>query len=277
MTSLGFIGLGQIGAPMASHLAGWPGGLTVCDLRPEATAPFAARGAHVAASPADVAERADVISIMVRDDAEVREVVAAVLGAAGDGTVVAIHSTIAPATAVDLADSAHGSEVAVVDAPVSGGFIGATNGTLAVMVGGVHDAVERCREPFGLWADLFVHAGPVGSATLFKLARNLLTFAGYTAALEAQRLADAAGLDLRAFTEVVTHSDGVTGGPGAILFRDTITALAADDALRPLVAHTAELGEKDLRLVLELGDALGVDLPFARLALDRFASSLGLR
>ena len=71
---VGFIGLGQIGAPMATRLLAWPHGLTVCDVAPEATEPFAEGGAHVAATPAEVAERAGVISIMVRDDAQVTEV-----------------------------------------------------------------------------------------------------------------------------------------------------------------------------------------------------------
>ena len=277
MTAVGFIGLGQIGGPMAGHLVGWPGGLVVCDVRSEATAPFADRGAAVCTTAADVARRADVISVMVRDDDQVREVVDGIMETARQGTVVAVHSTIAPRTATELAERTAARGVAVVDAPVTGGFIGASQGSLAVFAGGPADAVDRCREPFARWASLFVHTGPVGSATRAKLARNLLQFAAFSAALEAQRLAEAAGVDLRDLAAAVRHSDSVTGGPGAIMMRTTTAPLGDNDgALRDILEHTRELGEKDLRLALDLGRELGIDLPFARLALERFGPSLGL-
>jgi 3-hydroxyisobutyrate dehydrogenase-like beta-hydroxyacid dehydrogenase len=275
MTTVGFIGLGQIGAPMAAHLVDQPGGLIVCDVRTEATAPFAEKGARVAADPAAVARESDVISVMVRDDDQVREVVDALLAAARPGTIVAIHSTIRPGTAEQLAEEAAARDAIVIDAPVAGGFIGAAGGTLAVMVGGPDAAVERCREPFGRWAQLIVHLGPVGAGTRAKLARNLLQFAAYGAAAEAQRLAEAAGIDLNRLAEVVRHSDRVTGGPGAIMLRRTTTALRPTDPLFDILSHTRDLGEKDLRLALDLGRDLGIDLPFAELALARFATGLG--
>jgi 3-hydroxyisobutyrate dehydrogenase-like beta-hydroxyacid dehydrogenase len=169
-----------------------------------------------------------------------------------------------------------GSGVEVVDAPVSGGFMGAQSGRLAVMVGGSRAAFERCREPFGCWADLIVHMGPVGTGTRAKLARNLLHFAAFTAAAEAQRLAEAAGIDLRKLARVVRHSDAVTGGAGAIMLRPTTAPLDHDDPLREILEHVRALGEKDLSLALELGAGLGVDLPMARLALGGFAAGLGL-
>lgn len=276
MNAVGFIGLGQIGAPMAEHLLDRPGGLVVCDVRPEAVAPFAEKGAAVAAHPGEVAASANVISVMVRDDQQVREVVDAILTRARAGTIVALHSTIRPGTAERLAVEASTGGVIVVDAPVAGGFIGAAAGSLAVMIGGPIEAVERCREPFGRWADLVVHLGPVGSGTRAKLARNLIQFAAYCAAAEAQALAEAAGIDLTKLAKVVRHSDRVTGGPGAIMLRSTTAPLATDDPLFEILSHTRDLGEKDLRLALDLGRELRVDLPFAALALDRFAAGLGL-
>jgi 3-hydroxyisobutyrate dehydrogenase-like beta-hydroxyacid dehydrogenase len=276
MSAIGFIGLGQIGAPMAGHLVDWPGGLVVCDVRLEATAPFAERGARVASTPEEVASGAEVISVMVRDDDEVRAVAHGILAGARPGTVIAVHSTIRPGTAEALAAAAQPRGVAVVDAPVAGGFMGANAGTLAVMAGGDGDAVERCREPFGRWADLVLHLGPIGAGTRAKLARNLLQFAAYCAAAEAQRLAEAAGIDLKLLGNVVRHSDRVTGGPGAIMLRDTTAPLSGTDPLLDILSHTRDLGEKDLRLALELGRELGVDLPFAQLALERLAGSLGL-
>ena len=276
MTAVGFVGLGQIGAPMAGHLADWPGGLVVCDVRDEATAPLAERGAKVASAPVDVAEQCDVISVMVRDDEQVRSVVGEMLSAATVGTVIAVHSTIRAETAEELASTAASTGVEIVDAPVSGGFMGAHEGTLAVLVGGTDAAVDRCREPFGRWAKLVVHFGPVGAGTRAKLARNLITFASYAVAGEAQRLAEAAGLDLRKLAKVVRHSDEITGGASAIMLRDTTAPMRPDDSLFEILAHTRSLGDKDLSLALDLGRDLGVDLPFAELALARFGPGLGL-
>ena len=186
---VGFIGLGQMGALMARRLVAR--NLIVYDIRSEATAPLAEAGAEVAASPAHVASAAGVVSVMVRDDDQVDDVVTEILTAAHPGTVVAIHSTIHASTALRLSECARPYGIEIVDAPVSGGFIGADAGRLAVMVGGTPDAFERCREPFGAWADLVLHMGPVGAGTRTKLARNLLAFAAFTAAAEAQRLAEA--------------------------------------------------------------------------------------
>jgi 3-hydroxyisobutyrate dehydrogenase-like beta-hydroxyacid dehydrogenase len=275
----GFIGLGQMGAPMATRLADWPGGLIVHDARPEAVAPLAEAGAKAAGSVADVAAAAGIISVMVRDDDQVREVVRAVAqapGAADRPVIVAVHATIGPDTAAALAAEVAGTGIEVVDAPVSGGFMGAQSGRLAVMFGGSRAAYERCREPFGCWADLIMHMGPVGAGTRAKLARNLLHFAAFTAAAEAQRLAEAAGIDLRKLAKVVRHSDAVTGGPGMIMLRPTTAPLAGDDPLREILENVQALGEKDLALALELGAGLGVDLPMARLALGRFGAGLGL-
>src|SRR2546423_10804297 len=116
--AVGFVGLGNIGAPIAQRLVDWPDGLVVYDVRPEACAPFADKGATVAASAADVATRCDVISVMVLDDAQVRDVVGAITPLASDGTVVAIHSTIDERTAIDVAAAATDHGVRVVDAPV---------------------------------------------------------------------------------------------------------------------------------------------------------------
>ena len=279
MSGVGFIGLGQIGKPMARRLVDWPGGLTVCDAVAATTESFAARGVHVAATPAEVARRSTVISIMVRDDAQVTEVLTGpdgILSTARPGTVVAIHSTVEADTPVRLADIAAASEVHVIDAPVSGGSMGAANGTLALMVGGSEDAVARVREPFGSFATLVAHLGPVGAGTRAKLARNLITFAAFGAVGEALRLAEAAGVDVTLLGEVVRHSDQVTGGAGSVMLRSTAAPLAPTDGLHDIFVHTRELGEKDLRLALDLGADLDLDLPFAELALASLGAALGV-
>lgn len=277
---VGFIGLGQIGAPMAQRLIDWPGGLTVCDKRAEATAPFADKGASVVDTPAALAADCSVISVMVLDDVQTRDVVAGdqgLLHTAREGTVIALHSTIAAETAEELAAVAARSHVDVVDAPVSGGFIGAYEGTLAVMLGGEEDPFTRCRQVFERWASLVVRAGPVGAGTRMKLARNLMHFIAYVGAGEAQRLADAAGLDLRTLAQVVRHSDGVTGGASAIMVREHAVTLQPGDPLFDPFEHARVLGEKDLAMARAMADALGVEVPAAALAFERLGIELGVR
>jgi 3-hydroxyisobutyrate dehydrogenase-like beta-hydroxyacid dehydrogenase len=276
VTVAGFVGLGQIGAPMATRLVGWPGGLHVFDVREDAMAPLVAAGATAAPSVAALGAACDVVSVMVLDDEQVRAVVADLLAAGRTGSVIAVHSTIRVETAEALAAAAAEHGVDLLDVPVSGGFMGAHEGTLAAMVGGDRDAYERARPVFDRWASLTVHMGPAGAGTRTKLARNLMHFIAYTGAGEAQRLAEAAGLDLGRLARVVRHSDAVTGGAGAIMVRDTTAPMAPDDGLYEIFSHTRALGEKDLTLALELADQLGLDLPLARQALRDFGPSLGL-
>jgi 3-hydroxyisobutyrate dehydrogenase len=277
--AVGFIGLGNIGAPMASRLVDWPGGLLVHDVVAAATEPFVRRGATAAASPAEVARSASVICVVVQNESQVRDVLdgeAGILGSARQGVVVAVHSTISAEGAETLARLAEAAGVHVVDAPVSGGAMGAHEGTLAVMAGGSEEAVDRCRPVFERFASMVQHMGPTGAGTRTKIARNLITFTGFAAVGEAQRLAEAAGLDLAKLGEVVRHSDRVTGGPGAVMLRPTAAVMDDDDGLRPIFEHTAGLGAKDLELAMELGEELGVPTPFAGLGASTLRSALGL-
>ncbi|HET9877443.1 MAG TPA: NAD(P)-dependent oxidoreductase [Mycobacterium sp.] len=272
---LGYIGLGNMGAPMAKRLVDWPGGVTVFDVRPEAMTPLGEAGATLANSLAEVAA-ADVVSITVLDDAQVREVVAGLAGRAKPGTVIAIHSTISDSTAAELADQYGPEGIHVIDAPVSGGAGAAEKGELATMVGAERAVYERVKPVFKQWASLVIHAGEPGAGTRMKLARNMLTFTSYAAAGEAMRLAEAAGLDLQALGRVVRHTDALTGGPGAIMFRDNTAPLQPDDFLYQPFTHTRGLGEKDLSLALALGEATGVELPLARMARQRLAIGMGV-
>ena len=121
-----------------------------------------------------------------------------------------------------------------------------------------------------------MHAGPLGAGTRMKLARNLIHFVAFTAVTEAQRLAEAAGLDLVALGEVVRHTDAITGGPGAIMYRDTTAPLDPDDFWYGVFDHVRALGEKDLSFAIELAGTLGVDVPLAQLARENLAKGLGL-
>lgn len=272
---LGYIGLGNQGAPMAKRLAEWPGGLIVFDVRAESMAPFAELGATLAGSVAEVA-KADVISVTVLNDEQVRDVVTQLGEHAAPGTVIAIHSTIEPTTAVELAEQLRPKGIHIVDAPVSGGAHAASQGELAVMVGADDEAYDKVKPVFKQWASLVVRAGEPGAGTKMKLARNMLTFIGFAAACEAQKLAEASGIDLQKLGRVVRHSDAQSGGPGAIMARDDTKPLAPDHFLYNMFVHTRGLAEKDLSLALGLGSAVGVDLPLAELALANLAEGLGV-
>jgi 3-hydroxyisobutyrate dehydrogenase-like beta-hydroxyacid dehydrogenase len=272
---LGYIGLGNMGAPMAKRLVDWPGGVTVFDVRTEAMTPLAEAGATLADSVADVAS-ADIISVTVLNDEQVRKVVGELAANAKPGTVIAIHSTISPDTAVELAGQLAPQGIHIVDAPVSGGGGAAEKGELAVMVGADREVYERIKPAFKQFASVVVHAGEPGAGTRMKLARNMLTFTSYAAAGEAMKLAAAAGIDLQALGRVVRHTDAQSGGPGAVIVRDSIADLEPDNFLYGPLAHARDLGEKDLSLALALGEATGVDLPMAEMALKNLAAGLGV-
>jgi 3-hydroxyisobutyrate dehydrogenase-like beta-hydroxyacid dehydrogenase len=273
---VGFIGLGNIGKPMATRLLAWPEGLTVYDVAPDPLAELEKQGARVATSAAELASECGVISVMVNTDDQVRDVIGQVLGAARPGTVIAVHSTISPDLPPRLEDLAGRHDLLFVDAPVSGGAMGAADGTLAIMVGGSDAAYDAVREPFALMGTEVVHCGPAGNGTAAKLARNLLHFVAFTATGEALRLAEAAGVDLVALGRIVRHTDSITGGPGAIMHRDTTAPLAPEDGWTSIFEHVLAIGEKDLGHALELADRLGVEVPMAQYASEHLAEALGL-
>ncbi|ROZ89491.1 NAD(P)-dependent oxidoreductase [Gordonia sp. OPL2] len=277
---LGYVGLGNIGGPMAARLAKWAGGLTVFDLSDEAVAKLVDQGATAAGSLREVAAGADIIGICVLNDEQVRTVVAGndgLLSAAGEGTIITVHSTISPQTAIELATVCAERGVTLLDAPISGGAPGAEQGRLAVMVGGPREAYQKLKEPFRHCADMIVHAGDeVGAGTKMKLARNLLHFISFTAATEASRLAEAAGIDITKLGKVVRHTDAITGGAGAIMLRDTTAEIDHDDFWYGIFTHVRALGEKDLSLALALAADLGVELPLGTQAYADLARGLGV-
>ena len=282
-----FIGLGNIGKPMALRLAASDAvELRVFDIDPEPVAELVAAGATEAESIGALGNWADVICVMVRDDDQVRAVLGEVLADLTQRPSMVpvsfvVHSTVAPTTPAELQRqvmSVCGFAVEVMDAPVSGGPMGAADGSLAIMVGAAEVEGYRAVEPvLSVMGSKIVHAGGLGAGTKFKLARNLLHFVSFTAATEAARLAEAAGLDLVDLGDVVRHTDAITGGPGAILHRDTTAPIPADDFWHGVFTHVRTLGEKDLGYAIDLADQLDVDVPLSRLALDRLAPGLGLQ
>lgn len=159
--AIGFAGLGVMGRPMAENLLAAGADLVVWNRSPEAPRALAGAGAAVAANLADLADRADVIITMLADDAAVRAVVGeGLLPTARPGSLIVDMSTVSPALSRELAASAAARGVAMMDAPVSGGDVGARNGTLSIMVGGGAADLERARPwRLRLWARAWCCAG----------------------------------------------------------------------------------------------------------------------
>lgn len=275
MTRLGFIGLGDIGKPMAKRLVSWEDGLTVFDIAPQPLEELAAAGATVATSVAELAAECGVISVMVNTDDQVRDVIGQILGAAKPGTVIAVHSTISLDLPGRLEDMAGRHDLLFADAPVSGGAMGADAGTLAILFGGSDEAFAAVEKPFALMAAEVVHCGPAGKGTAFKLARNMLHFISYTATGEALRLAEAAGLNLQDLGRVVRHTDAITGGAGAIMHRDNARTMTEADPWWGIFQLPLGLGAKDLGHAIQMADNLGVEVPMARYAQENLGAALG--
>jgi len=172
--TVGFVGLGSQGGPMARRIveAGFP--LLLWARRPETLAPYSDTAAELVRDLANLGARADHVGVCVVDDAGVREVVGTLLSTMRAGSRIAIHSTVHPNTCIALAMQAAERAVAVIDAPVSGGGPGAAAGTLTVMVGGDAAAVDAARPVFETFSGLISHLGGVGAGQFAKLVNNSL-------------------------------------------------------------------------------------------------------
>ncbi len=267
---VGVIGLGDMGAGLATSLirAGLP--VTVSDVRAEATAPYREE-AHVAATPSEVAARSDVVLVVVFNDAQVRAVLQGpdgVFAGAAPGTTAVIVSTIPTDTVLEMRAEGAANGITVVDCGVSGGPDASAAGELVCMIGGSEDEVDRVRPVLDAVSCLVLHMGPPGAGLAAKLARNLITYGSWLAAFEAQELAEAAGIDLLKLGEAARESDKRIGGATRLMFRTTAAPWPADsdEGLLTLMRNGAEVTHKDLTTILELGADLGVDLPLATLA-----------
>ncbi len=274
-SGVGFVGLGQNGQPMASRLLDVRGGLTVFDLDPSKAADLVLRGARVASSVTHLAELSQLICVMVRNDQQVRVVVQDLLAGSRPGTTILIHSTIRPDTVVELSRYAAAAGVHLLDAAATGGPSAAEQGRLAILVGGPRETFETVRPVLDRMADLVLHLGDVGSGTRANLARTLLQYVAITAAGEAARLAEAAGITPAVLGHIVRHSDDVGGGPGTVLWRETTAPMQQDDPWWVVYSRVRSRGEKELHLAVELASQLGVETPLADVALRGLGPALG--
>lgn len=216
----------------------------------------ALEGVEVADSPKAVAERCPVTMICVSDTPDVEEVVRrpdGILAGLRPGSVVVDHSTISPSVTRRLADEVRRAGGRWVDAPVSGGSEGAARGTLSIMAGGDPADLELIRPLLEAYGTTITHIGPVGSGQLAKLVNQILVVVNQLAVSEALLFAQAGGLDLE---RTLTAVQG--GAAGSWMLTNRGPQMVRRD-WRP--GFTIDLQQKDLRLVLEAADELGVPLP----------------
>jgi 3-hydroxyisobutyrate dehydrogenase len=276
----GFVGLGNIGKPMAKRLVQAGLETTVYDIADAPVRELVALGAKAAASPRELAAGADSIGICVRDDDDVRQVAYGddgLLAGAAPGAVIAIHSTVLPRTVEEVAAAAAEREVGVIDACITGGAEGAERGELTYMVGGDAAQLERCRPAFETAARKIVHAGALGNGARVKLCNNLMTYLSWTAAYEGTCLARAVGLPLEVLEEV-TRSNGILSEPmqrflGVHKLPDDARR---SDAVQALLRGHVAVAEKDLAWTLQLAREAGVSLPGTALASQLMARVYGL-
>ena len=276
----GFIGLGNIGKPMARRIVDAGLSLTVFDVAPSPVAELVAAGARAARTAREVAATSDVVGVCVRDDSEVRGVVLGddgVLAGATPGLVVAIHSTVLPRTVREIAAALAARGVAVVDACITGGAAGAAQGKLTYMVGGEGEILEKCRPVFATSAERIVHTGPLGSGVSVKLCNNLMTYLGFLAAFEATSLARAGGLSEKALEEVTRANGNLTDQMLAFLTLHRLPAQTRKDpGFRAMLKSFTSLAEKDLTVTLEFARESGVALPGAARCRELIARVYGL-
>jgi 3-hydroxyisobutyrate dehydrogenase-like beta-hydroxyacid dehydrogenase len=207
---VGFIGLGNLGEPMAIQVAKAGFDLTVYDIRPDPVARLVGIGAKEADSIVALAERCDVILVALVDDKQVSDVLLGgsdapgVLGIAKPGSTVVLHSTVHPDTCRALSSTAAARQIDLLDAPVSGGPHGAQTGSLSIMVGGPEAALNRCRAVLLAMGDHVTHLGDSGAGQIAKLANNVALAITMRAVHEALALAETNGVSPETMRQLLT-------------------------------------------------------------------------
>jgi 3-hydroxyisobutyrate dehydrogenase len=280
MTRIGFIGVGTMGLPMAANLVKKGFTVTAFDMNPAAVKAAAEVGAAAAASAAEAVAGAELVITMLPSSPHVESAFTGdggVLMAARKGTLLVDMSTIDPAVTRRLAAAAAARGLRFVDAPVSGGVPRATDGTLAIMVGGAPADFEAARPALAAMGANVIHVGGVGSGEVAKLCNNLIAGVAAVAVSEAFRIAEGFGVDPKVITEVISKSSGNTWVmehmhpvPGLV------ARSASTNEYRP--GFMTDLMCKDVGLAVDAARGLRIPLFVAPAAQQvyRLASSHGL-
>jgi len=261
---IGFIGLGNMGAPMATNLAA--AGHEVTGFDTVATPD----GLTLSATAAEAADGADVVITMLPNGDILRSVANEVIPAMKQGAVLLDCSTVDVASARDVAAQAveHGNQM--LDAPVSGGIGGAQAGTLTFMVGGEDAAFETAKPLFEIMGQKAVHCGPAGNGHAAKICNNMILGITMIGTCEAFALADKLGLDRQAMFDVVSTSSGYSWTMNAYCPAPGVGPQSpADNDYKP--GFAAALMLKDLRLSQQAAEDADADTPMGQAATDLYA------
>lgn len=250
---IGFIGLGIMGRGMTNNLikAGYE--VTVWNRTASRMSPFIEQGAKAGENPADVAAKSDIIITCVSDTPDVEAVILGengVVHGAKKGSLVIDCSTISPHATRDIAAKLNDKGVKMLDAPISGGSEGAANGTLSIMVGGDADQFQHATGVLEAMGKTITHVGEQGAGQTVKLVNQILVVGNMMAVSEALLFAQAGGLDLQKTLDAVEG-----GAAGSWMLSNRGSQCIVRD-WKP--GFTIDLQQKDLRLVLEAADQMGV-------------------
>ena len=262
---VGFIGLGNMGKPMALNLMAAGREVNGFD-----TAPVEAEGLHILSTASEAAKGADVVITMLPNGAILRSVAETVLPAMSAGAVFLDCSTVDVDSARAVAAMAAEAKVIPLDAPVSGGIGGASAGTLTFMVGGSEAGFEKTKPLFDIMGQKAVHCGPSGNGQAAKICNNMILGATMIVTCEAFALADKLGLDRQSMFDVVSTSSGYSWTMNAYCPAPGIGPTSpSDNGYKP--GFAAELMLKDLRLSQQAAEMVDADTPMGKMAQNLYA------
>ena len=278
--NIGFIGLGNMGGGMAANALRAGHDLTVHDLRREAATPLLEAGASWADTPAELAAACDIVLTSLPGP---REVEAIALGEGGilegmgegmgesgtEGKVYIDLSTSSPTLIRSIADEFAAKGVSVLDAPVSGGPVGARTGRLAVMVGGDREVYERVKPALDAIGDKVSYIGPIGSGSIAKLMHNCIGYGLQTIVAECLTLGVKAGVDPEPLFEAISNGSVGRGSSFANTYPNTFLAGNFDPP-----SFALRLAHKDVSLALELGREYGVPMSVGNIAHQELTAAL---
>ncbi len=268
MAKIGFVGLGKMGSPMAANLIRAGHDVRGFDVVPHALAAAKQAGITIASSAGDAASGVEVVITMLPEGCHVLEVYRTnLVGNAGPGTLFIDCSTIDLKSARDAHAIAQAAGMASLDAPVSGGVVGATNATLTFMVGGEDAAARRAEPILSAMGKKIVHCGPAGTGQTAKACNNMILGASMIAVCEAFVLSERLGISAQALFDVVSTSSGQCWAvttycpvPGPV------PSSPANHGYKP--GFAASLMLKDLKLAREAAEMVGAQTTLGRHAAD---------
>ena len=264
---IAFLGLGIMGRPMALNLLKGGHTVTVWARRAESMQPLAEAGATTAASPADAVRGAELVISMVADAPDVLDVLRQAAPGAQPGLVAVDMSTIAPAAARNIHDELATAGIDFMDAPVSGGEVGAIAGTLSIMAGGSEAAFARAKPAFECMGKNIVHVGGSGAGQVTKAANQIVTGMGVLAVAEAFAFAAKNGVDRSKVREALL------GGFAYSKILENHGQRMLDRNFKP--GFKSWMHEKDLNIVMQTAHELGLCLPGSAATAQMFNAMVG--